>query len=275
MASQSDVEQALVGAIAQVLYPSGDTMVSSVGVPARIYRGWPMTSALNADLAADWLNVSVFADSTAQRNTTRYMNEWVSQVNVPVTLSATVSGTTVQFSGAVGLGQLAGIEVNGSCFVYATQANDTSVTVAGSLAVLVNAQQIALASGSSVVIPGASRLIARVGAAGSAMMQTRRQRQSFRISFWCADPQMRDTCTNAVDAALAQINFLPLNDGSVGRLLFCQSVALDRAEDAALYRRDLLYSVEYPTTLVVNTPSLLFGQTAIAADGVAIANIVS
>jgi len=275
MAAQSDVEQALVGVIAQVLYPSGETMASSVGAPARIYRGWPLTSALDNDLAAGWINVSIFAEATAQRNTTRYMNEWVSQVSVPLTLWATVTGTTVQFGGAVGVGQLAGIEVDGVCFVYATQANDTAVTVAGNLAMLVNAQQIALASGSSVVIPGASRLVARVGSGGSAMMQTRRQEQSFRISFWCADPQMRDVCANAVDAALAQINFLPLMDGSVGRLLFRQSIALDRAEDAALYRRDLLYSVEYPTTLIVNMPSLLFGQTAVAADGVAIANIVS
>jgi len=44
-------------------------------------------------------------------------------------------------------------------------------------------------------------------------------------------------------------------------------VVQDGAADAALYRRDLIYSVEYPTTLAQMTPAMLFGASGFSANG--------
>jgi hypothetical protein len=71
------------------------------------------------------------------------------------------------------------------------------------------------------------------------------------------------------------LTFIPLADGSYGRLLFMGSSAQDNAADATLYRRDLTYSVEYPTTLAQITPAMLFGTTNVTADSVVIKSLQS
>jgi hypothetical protein len=60
--------------------------------------------------------------------------------------------------------------------------------------------------------------------------------------------------------------FLTLADGSAARLTFTATTTFDQHQDASLYRRDLLYAVEFPTTLVATQPSMLFGTVGIGAD---------
>ena len=60
MADQSDVEIALVNVVAAALYPDGTDKFSVPGPDCRIYRGWPNSAALDADLAAGKINVTVF-----------------------------------------------------------------------------------------------------------------------------------------------------------------------------------------------------------------------
>ncbi len=44
------------------------------------------------------------------------------------------------------------------------------------------------------------------------------------------------------------------------------TTTFDTRQDAALYRRDLLYTVEYPTTQIVIEPSMLFGALGLGGD---------
>ena len=60
MADQSDVEIALVSVVSAALYPNGTDEASVPGPDCRIYRGWPNSAALDADLAAGKINVTVF-----------------------------------------------------------------------------------------------------------------------------------------------------------------------------------------------------------------------
>jgi hypothetical protein len=48
---------------------------------------------------------------------------------------------------------------------------------------------------------------------------------------------------------------------------------IDSNEDAALYRRELIYSAEYPTTLQQITPAMLFGTTSLRADAAFVENL--
>ena len=41
--------------------------------------------------------------------------------------------------------------------------------------------------------------------------------------------------------------FITLADGSMGKLTYAGTTVFDQSQDALLYRRDLLYQVEYPT----------------------------
>jgi hypothetical protein len=259
MADQSDVEAALVTLVSAALYPDGVGGSSVPGPVCRIYRGWPKAAALNADLAAGRINVTVFPASAAMRNTTRYPDEWTtSPVARPLTV--TVSGLTVTFGGTASLGQLAGVRVDGRSYAYRTTANDTPSSVAANIATLARADGVVTLSYAALTFQGAGDVLARVVADAPGLLEVRRQVQSFRIIFWCPTPLLRDAAVGAVDCSLATMRFITMPDGTAARLIFSSSTLLDQSQDAILYRRDLIYTVEYATTIAALQPSMLFGS---------------
>lgn len=259
MADESDVEEALVLLLSSTLYPNGTGAGSAIAADCRIYRGWPNSSALDADLRANIINVTVFPASGAGRVTSRYLRRWEVSHAAP-NLSASISGTSVTFSGTASPGQLAGLAVNGQTFVYATGSADTPVTVAANLASQARSATIVLVSGAMLSIPGAWSLKARVVAQGQAVSQVRRQSYSLRVTCWCPSPQTRDSAAMAIDQAFSQVAFLQLSDGSQARMTYEGTLVLDQSQDALLYRRDLLYALEYPTLLTQTQPAMLFGE---------------
>ena len=259
MADLSDVENALVALVSGALYPNGPNEAPANGILTRVYRGWPEAAALDADLAAGYANISIFPE-TGGRNTTRYFDQWLLRARVAPTLAAHVIGDTVTFGGTADPGQLAGILADEETYVHVTGPGDSASLVASDLAAALRNDRIVLLSGATITIPGAARLIARVVAEQPALQQTRRQEQSFRITCWCPAPLTRDATARTIDSALAQVQFLEFPDGSCGRLRYHGSAVTDRAEDASLYRRDLVYRVEYPTTLAALLPTMLFGD---------------
>jgi hypothetical protein len=255
MADVADVEEALKDLISTTIYPNGIASPSAVTAPVRVYRGWPNASALNTDLAAGTMNITVFAEAGG-RNTTRYPLNWLHTTTAPLTITATVSGDVVTIGGTVGAGQLVGIRTNAGAWAYATLANDTPATVAEALGALVPGATL---NGSSITIAAPVGLLARVASTGSAIKEVRRQVQSFRISFWCPTPALRDASVKLVDAALANTTWLTLADGTGGRLIYRWSFTNDVVTKDALWRRDLRYDVEYPTTVAQEFAQMLFG----------------
>jgi hypothetical protein len=260
MADQSDVEAALVAVIGGALYPGGLSGPCAVaGAMCRIYRGWPVPAALDADLAAGTTNVSVVAIAGQSRNTTRWPDSFVQQTQTVPTLSATVSGTTVTFGGVGGAGQVAAVIADTAWAAWRLQATDTPQSVAAALARVLSNARSASSSGATLTVPGAIRLIGRVEADQPTLRLSRRQLQAFRATAWCADPATRDAVGSAVDAALSGIDFIGLADGTSGRLRYVASVVSDRWEDATLYRRELTYTVDYPTSILLDLPRMAIG----------------
>jgi hypothetical protein len=268
MADQSDVENALVAGITATLYPDGATGASAIAtgrVTIRIYRGWPVSAALQADLAEGIVNVSVFP-AGEPRDTTRYPATWKVTTATTPTLTVSQHRNVITFGGTTAAGQMAGIAVNGVPYVYRVQAGDTTALVAAALgAQLIAAGAIVQVAGATLAIPGAARLHARVEQAQSACRETRRQRQSFRVSCWCPGPILRDQVAGTIDAALANTAFLTLADGTAARLTLAGGATIDQAEAAALYRRDLLYAADYATTLIAAQPAMVFGTGTLAS----------
>ena len=274
MADQADVETALASLVANALYPNGTTAASAVGNVCRIYRGFPTGPTLDADLATGTLHVSIVAAAGPVKNVTRYPRAWVAVAPVPATLLAAVSDEAVTFSGVCAVGQLAGVAVNGALFPYAVQSSDTPPTVASNLAAMIRAEGwIVDYAATTVAVPGATLFMARVVNGAGSLQEIKRQSQDFKISFWCPDPGSRDLVVPLIDQALATQTFIALADGSSARIKFSASEARDLDEDASLYRRDLIYSVEYPTTLQQMTPAMLFGIADLTADAVFVENL--
>lgn len=276
MADQADVESALAAIVANAVYPDGVSVPSVTGNVCRIYRGFPNTPALDADLAVGVVNVTVMASAGAVKNVTRYPRQWVSVTPVVQVLSVAVTGQAAVFSGTCAVGQLAGIKVNGAVYPYAVQANDSPATVASNIAALLRAAGwVVDYAGAAVGVPGAETFTARVVSGAGSLQEIKRQQQDFKITLWCPDPASRDAVAPVIDEALADLKFIPLADGSYARLIFAGSVAQDNAGDATLYRRDLTYGVEYPTTLAQVTPAMLFGVTTVTVNATFVENIQS
>lgn len=279
MADQADVENALVSLIATAAYPAGTAADSAIAGPAgpvtcRVYRGMPNAPSLEADLARGVMHATVFATPDPVRNVTRYPREWQEVRPVPATLEVAANATAATFSGSCAAGQLAGVALDGTIFPYAVQARDTPATVASNLAALLRAAGwIVNYAGSSIAVPGARRLEARVVAGGLALRELKRQIQGFRASLWCGDPLTRDAAAAVIDPALAAPQFIALADGTTARVRFVSVETTDKSIDAGLYRRDLIYDAEYPTTEAMVTPAMLFGVGGIEADGAFIAGI--
>jgi hypothetical protein len=247
MADVSDIESTLVTTVTQAIYPNGTAQASIANVDCRIFRGWPTPDQLDTDLAAGKVNVSIFPQPVEQR-TTRYPRSWQPLALTTPALTVAVSNTTITFGGTPSSPLNAAALVNGKGYVYSVQTGDTLTMIATGLAALVNADTSATSSGSVITIPGAKQLAARVGGFGTVIRETKRQKRNFQISFWCPTPTLRDALVPPVDQVLADIDFLTLPDGSAGRLLYVSSPPTDRVEREGLYRRDLIYSVEYGTT---------------------------
>ncbi len=267
MADQSDVEVALVNLVSAALYPHGTGEASAPGPDCRIYRGWPNPAALDADLAAGKINVTIFPGGGTSRTTTRYAEQWLGSPAQP-TLTATVAGTSVTFGGTANIGQVAGILVDGASFAYRTQAGDTPQSVAANLAAMARGNSIVHLSNSTLTIAGAGDLLARVVADAPTLQEVRRQEQGFRVTCWCPTPGMRDMAATAIDQTLSTQHFFALADGSSGRLTYAGTTVFDQSQNARLYRRDLTYNVEYPTILSSALPAMLFGNLVLNSASV-------
>jgi hypothetical protein len=241
------------------------------GTPIIVYYGWPVSEQLDADLAAasPVCNVSVYP-RPQERNTTRYLGQYQQTSLNTTLLTLTKAGQTVTVGGAIppaGNTHNLAIFVNGIPYVYQVLVADTLSTIAAAMAALiVVGVSGTTASGAVITIPSSATLgPARVGVFGSSAKPVRNQDRVFQIGIWADSPAHRDTIAQAIDPTLAATNFLTFPDGSAGRLIYRGSPSSDSFEKSTLYRRDLLYAVDYSTLLVVKTPQIVAVETVTTA----------
>lgn len=89
------------------------------------------------------------------------------------------------------------------------------------------------------------------GMSGSAVRELRRQTRLFQICVWAGIYTRRDAAASTIDAGLAAVSRLTLADGSVAVMTYDSSVQDDGQQQAGIYRRDLLYALNYATTQVM------------------------
>lgn len=243
MADLSDVLNQLTGQIAVIVYPNGTSQPSIVAMPAKVYPGWPVPNALEADLKAGKVHVSVYPLPSERKSTRHIGRSWV-QITPPAhTVTMAVAGNVVTLSGAASVQNLL-IQANGKDYIYTMQPADTLAGAATALAALIPG---ATSSGPSVTVPGAYSLIARVGGFGVAIKETKRQEKQFQLTAWAPTPQARDAIAGTIDAALSDSTTVTFSDGSIGIIRYSHTNQTDQLEKAGLYRRDLVYSIDYAT----------------------------
>ncbi len=263
MADVSDVETALAGAVAGILYPDGpEGLPAWEGLVARVYRGWPQAATLDADLAAGVVTVTVNQRPGYVRNTTRHApREGIAAEPAP-TIGFVTDGDAITLTGASAPGHLVGALGVGVDAVVRTAKGDTLASIAARLAALLPG---ATASGETITVPGLRAV--RVERDAAMTRETRRQEIQVGVTVWAPDREARDRVAGAIDAALSDVAWLPLADGSEARLRMAGDSSNDDAQEASLYRRDLAYSCEYPTTVGRSAARVVFAQHEYRAGG--------
>jgi hypothetical protein len=144
MADVSDVEAAIVTAVAGALFP-GTTYVPGAmqalpsGPQALVLRGWPNAAELDIALAAGQSYVTIFPQANSSRDTTRYQALPSVVSTVPITFAATITpnGQSVSFTGTCTAGQVVGLVAGGIGYAYRMTNSDTPATVAAAFAALI------------------------------------------------------------------------------------------------------------------------------------------
>jgi hypothetical protein len=281
VADQSDVEIALTALITATIFPNGVGAgpIAAVGnVLVDIRRGWPLPATLDIALAAGTdVLVRIYPEPGMTRNTSRFTLQWRDTVHMPPTLTASVTGSTVTFGGTGDASHVAGVMVGsppfGMTFAYRLLPSDGPADVATAFKALIGGSTGA--AGNVLTILTNLPVIARVVNDQGAFLETRRQDQGFRVSIWSANNVARDAVASAIDSALAYLvdpngnpwmNLILPIDNSAGWLRYRATYNLDNSEKAGLYRRDLCYLCEYPTSLVQQFSEVLFEIVTLTPD---------
>jgi len=263
MADVVDVEKAVAQIVTNCLYPNGDSQPSVIGNACKVHRGWPVPSQLDADLAASNLTVSIFPMAGAERNTTRLTTD-PQTLNIPApTITATISGQTITFAGTVAGAQNVGVMIGDwlpaqTAYISPATPTDTLTTIAAGLAALLVAAGIAAtASGAVLTLPTTIIASAMVGVFGTEWQELKRQERAIMVTLWCPTHQMRDIAGPIIDLALVQSEHLLLGDGSGARMVYQRTMISDERQTVEIYRRDLIYMVEYGTSVITQYPQII------------------
>jgi len=253
MADEADAGQALVNLVAAAAYPTGTGNPSALGSPARIFRGWPLPADLDADIKAGRIAISIFGQNGTERNVSRFPTDWVTLTPPVHTLTATVAGRTVTIGGTVQSPQNVAIILGDDPatsikVIYPVQPGDTLTAIATGLVTLLTAAGVTASNvGAVITLPATAIITAKIGGYGTICRELKRQERLFVITLWCSTPAQRDQAAPIIDLALVKPENLLFADGTVGRLMYERTMVLDEKQTLNIYRRDLVYRVEYAT----------------------------
>lgn len=281
MVDISDVTDALAGLCGAAVYPDGESQPSVTAAVVKIYAGWPNEAALAIDLAAGASHVSVFNMPKMDKDMTLLDDGWMELPGPTPSYGLNVLGNTLTVTGgppsapqvhnfALAFGGPAPI-------LYSPPDGRTAVQVATDLLALLTAAGIsATRSGADITVSPLFRIgFARVGTIGSAVTEVSRAEKGFMVSIWAPSPEARSALGKAIKPALDAVPFLGFTNDYSARIK--PAGAGGDRDDAArpgVYRRDLIYSVEVPTTLTVAAPEIVAFTTDLKTpDGAEIVTV--
>ena len=254
MADSSDVSNTLAGMIAATVYPNGTSQASISGSVIKVYPGWPVPNVLQQDMKAGGAHISIWALPSERKIGSELGRPYRVIEKGDPPLIATVSGLAIKLSGSVSVPTNFYVLIDGVGYHYPVQSNDTLITVATAMA---NQIPGATSSGAVITLASGNSVVARTGGVGTAVRELRRQAKDFQITVWAPTPAMRAQIGAAVDQQLSENSGISLGDGTPSLLLYARQFDSDASENYLLYRRDLIYTVNYATTQTIAAPQII------------------
>jgi hypothetical protein len=261
MADISDVENAIVNAITALVYPNGSSnpsvVLNDVGAAmgVRIYPGWPEPAALDADIQAGIMNISVFSRSLAGSNTTRFPPDYQTTSEPAPTVGASINASNqviITGMGSAIVTQYVTVLVGSRVvFSYGVLPTDTASSIAAALAAgLTSSGAPATAVGAVISLnSGGAYMMVTIGVEAIQTAEWAREKVQEQITIWAPTPTSRSNAAKVIDPTLKTTTFLTTPDDFQTRFRYRTTVIMDSTEKVMFYRRDLIFECEYPTTL--------------------------
>lgn len=254
MADSSDVSNTIAGMIASTVYPNGTSKPSISGSIIKIYPGWPVPNVLQEDINAGGAHISIWALPSERKIGSELGRPYRVVEKGEPPMIATVDGLTITLSGSASVPTNVYFLIDGVGYHYPVQAGDTLTTVATAVA---NQIPHATSSGVVITLSGGASVVARTGGVGSAVRELRRQAKDFQITIWAPDPATRVLIASAIDGMLSESSNISLGDGAPSMMLYARQFDSDASENYLVYRRDLIYTVNYATTQSISAPQVV------------------
>lgn len=253
MASVDEVSQYLAKRVADVLYPGGYLLPGIVNAPVKIYPGWPASLPLQSDIESGGAHVSVWPLPTERHVNTPLGRPTRLKAKGTPTLELTVNGNIIGVRGVVSAPTIVQIHLDGTGFSFQFQTGTTAEKVLQALSLKIPRS---FTVGSSVWILKVKHIKTHVSTTGTVVRELRRQIKDFQVTIWAPAPQLRNTIGTAIDAALSEYCHIDLGDGVPAQMFYVRQFDSDAAENWHVYRRDLIFSVNFATTQTITAPEV-------------------
>lgn len=263
MADLSDVTTYLEGAATLAVYPNGTSQPSVAAMDVRIFEGWPLPDQLDRDMSGTMLSgsppvpvprpngpvssVSIFpmqgmAVTPYQIQDATYV---ISQPVFGLTVSSIVNGV-ITISGTPIAGEYLTI-ITDRTYAY-SHTGASAAAILAALAADFSANYSGVSStATTLTIPGTFAIVVRQGGIGILGKVTHRQKQSVMVTIWSPNHRARALLAKAIDIALKSKTVVAMPDTSQALIIYSRTNFSDDRQAATVYRRDLIYDVEYAT----------------------------
>lgn len=248
MADLSQVRDTIAQNIATAIYPNGTSQPSVCGVPVTINSGWPIGTVLDKQLQMGNAMVSVYP-TNQNRIMTKFQRIYAPNIFTPATLTLTVSKQNVTIGGTVSVPQAPMIILNGIGYAYQVLINDTLESIAAALAALISG---ATSNGNVITLPNYYSIITRIASNYTASEELAREDRIFMITCWCPNESVRYLLGQAIDIYM-KLNYRQvMPDNYFAQVFWHKTDDTDQLDKALIYRRDLMYTIQYATTYTGN-----------------------
>jgi len=262
MASTDDVVRYLARRISDVIYPGGCRLPGIVNASVKIYPGWPVPEALQHDIDNGGVHISVWPLPTERKINTALGRPGQTISKGKPTLQFRVNGSLINVDGIASAPVNVRVSLDDRTYFFHFQTGTTAEKVIEKLSSELPGTFTVLSKLCVLVV---NQISVYATTTGTAVRELRRQLKDFQVTVWAPTPELRGRIGTAIDTALSAKCHIDLKDGAPAQLLYARQFDSDRSENWHVYRRDLVFSVNYATTQTITAPGVI--NTVVTLNG--------
>lgn len=263
MADLSDVTAYLAQAAANAVYPNGTGSPSVAAMDCRIYEGWPVADQLDLDVAGMMLtgsppakgtrpggpvaNVSVYPMPGTGIAVYQILDKTYTISPAVIDLTVTIDDNgVITAEGQPATGEYLTLVIDDA--VVCSQSGSNTAALLAALAAQASTNYPGSSSTATTLsVPFGHSMVVRQGGVAVLGKVLHRQRHAVMVTVWAPNRVVRNQLSAAIDNVIKQNNKVSMPDTSQAIVCFSRTLVSDEQQMQTIYRRDLVYDVEYAT----------------------------